>query len=215
MLKPKWLLWAIPVLMVLMAASADAIQLLQTKDYTWDAYDPYTGAPIGKVNVLEKYAYINVARYPGDPFVGNYYYLYNVGNFTSVDIYDFHVQNGGPGGQAWVLLVSYPSLWMGWNNPGKIDWDTNSAPVFDLFGNYQSQGAIPTGFALNSFTVTVKPEAHPYHGTVLGWVTDINGKIIAKGDVSGITPEPGTLLLLGFGIAGIAVYGWRRKKKES
>jgi len=215
MLKPKWLIWTIPVLMVLMAASANAIQLLQTKDYVWDAYDPDTGDPIGNIDVNEKYAYIDKARYPGDPFVGNYYYLYTVGNFTSpgTDLYDFHVQNGGPGGQAWVLLVSYPSLWMGWNNPGVIDWDTDSAPVFGP-GGYNSAGAIPTGWTLNAFDVVVTPAAHPYHGTVLGWVTDVNGKIVAKGPVSGVTPEPGTLILLGFGLAGIAAYGWHRKKKE-
>jgi hypothetical protein len=28
-------------------------------------------------------------------------------------------------------------------------------------------------------------------------------------------PEPSTLIILGFGVAGMAVYGWRRKKKQS
>jgi len=185
MLNLKWLLWTIPVLIVLMSTSADAgFQLLESHDYAWKAYDPDTGNLIGQVDVNEKYAYID-----SGPYVGHYYYLYTVFNFTSnpaIDIYNFHVENQG--GMNLVASVSYPALWIGVSNPGVIDWDTDSAPVFDpITGFYKGQGAIPMPWGLNSFDVVVKPEAHPLHGTVHGWVTDVQGRKIAEGDVSGIT----------------------------
>jgi hypothetical protein len=76
-------------------------------------------------------------------------------------------------------------------------------------------GGVGNAFS-GASSAEISPPSSPYSLTRRVLVHhDEESDITSLDNDLGVTPEPSTLLLLGLGLAGVAGFAWRRKKKQS
>jgi inner membrane protein involved in colicin E2 resistance len=107
-------------------------------------------------------------------------------------------------GSSQSLLISSGLPWI----PGILSTSDGSAEVFD-----QSRGAIlPPATVSNQLTSTATLTAMGLGTVTLSWAPGLDFFGLSSGPSASFTivPEPGTALLVGLGLAGIALAGRRR-----
>jgi hypothetical protein len=87
------------------------------------------------------------------------------------------------------------------NNDGTVS-------LFDPTGTTQT--IIASGGTRGDFS---SPDSN--NGTLLLAEEDFSYRLGAPGGTFGVVPEPGTVTMFGIGIAGLAGYGWLRRKRPA
>jgi hypothetical protein len=137
----------------------------------------------------------------------------NLGNFTGnmeeEAVANFTLTNA-PGGpysyNIGEIVLSGPVALMQWDNVGgTARYGFQIDPVSGEFVN-----DFWPPFAINLFGIS---ETNAWPGPA--WWNGGNFVLDKCKADKAATPEPGTLLLLGFGLVGMAGYAWLRKKKQS
>ena len=109
-------------------------------------------------------------------------------------------------------LTVTPNQGVSWWGFGNYVFSGFNDPItsFSIASNTGFTGSIVDNFSFTSNSITLDMSSASSGGSNTELVFDING--------SGTTapvPEPGTIALLGLGMAGLAIFGKRRMNKEA